>query len=74
MAKTTAKKGDLQVMTDEQFIEHLKHFPYPSQWEHPGSYRYAELRLSHLHGDVYLRTGNISAFRTRPLSKDFIPI
>ena len=73
-SKTNVIKRELQAMTDDQFIEHMKKFPYPSQWQFPQAFQYAELRLSHMQGDVYLSTGNINAFRSRPLVKDFIPI
>ncbi len=74
MKTTNFSKWDLKRMTDKEFIAHMREFSCLSQWEKPSAYRYAELRLSHMQGDVYLQTGNISAFRTRPLMKNFVPI
>ncbi len=74
MNNTTVTQDSLQAMNDKEFMDHLRAFPWPYQWQDHGAFHYAQLRLSHMQGNIYLKTGNISAFRTRPLMKNFVPI
>lgn len=61
-ATTTATADELRAMTDGEFLAHLRRFAYPSQWENPAAWQYAELRLAHLNGARYIETGKLESF------------
>lgn len=54
---------ELQKKSNEEIIQLLKQYPYPSKWENKEALFIAEYTLAKIQGNKYLQTGNINSFR-----------
>lgn len=57
---TTAKLKD---MSDDEIINHIENYPYPSMWQDKSALGWVNYHLSLMTGRKYQQTGNIKVFQ-----------
>lgn len=67
MEKTHITAPELSQMSDEEFLTHLRKFPYPSQWSDSNANFAADYRLALIQGARYIATGKTSSFKATKL-------
>ena len=53
----------LRQKSEQEIINLLKQYPYPSQWENKESLAHAEYTLALIQGKRYQQTGNIKSLK-----------
>jgi hypothetical protein len=58
---------ELNAMNEDDFLNHLRVYPFESMWKDKKAYGQAQYRLARIQGDRYLESGNLNAFKTSAL-------
>jgi len=61
---TAITADELRAMTNEEFLNHLRRYPYPSQMTDPEARQFSAYWLAHLSGKRYQERGDKTAFTT----------
>lgn len=56
--------SELNKLSDDDFLVHLRLFPFESQWTDKKAFAHAQYTLSLIQGNKYQMTGNINAFNS----------
>lgn len=63
MKTTNITTNELNLLSDEQFLNHLRQFPYKSQWTDGSVFDRVLHYLVHLQGKQYNKTGSLNSFK-----------
>lgn len=62
MEKTSVTADDLRKMSERDFLNHLKKFPYKSNYDNLEAADFALTHLSRINGNRYFHSGSKTAF------------